>query len=577
MNLFTAIAKSLEAEHAVVLVTLVGRHGSGSRKNARFAVTDEGKTISTIGGGRMEYEVTEKALDHFTTDGATFETIGKNDYLFDTLDEEFLIPLFRKAGRLAEKRIPFVLVSFSEGNKAKALVTGTSFDYYAPSGLVGEETVRSHALEAFSTGKTIRIDDGLYDFVGRMARIILFGGGYVSQEVATLAYRVEIPVIVVEERESWATKGLFPHALSRIVVKAMQDAVPLLHLSKHDAVLLTKDSVEEALIGALLDSDASYVGMLSSRKKAYKWRNPKFYAPVGLDIGGESPEETALSIVSEIEKVMHHESGNSLRDENRLIIVRGAGDLATGTIIRLAHAGYPVLALETGTPTVIRRTVSLAEAMFSGVATVEDVTAKRIASSDEAYPLIDAGIVPILADSEGKAIAEMHPEVVIDAIIAKRNLGTHITDAPLVIALGPGFTAGVDCHVVIETQRGHNLGRIIRSGSAAENTGVPGVIAGYGIERVIHAPCEGTFNHAGKEIGDLVEEGETIAMIGEVPVKTVIAGKLRGLLRDGLAVTKGFKVADVDPRGKEAIHTTVSDKANAIAGGVLEAVDAYFR
>lgn len=262
-----------------------------------------------------------------------------------------------------------------------------------------------------------------------------------------------------------------------------------------------------------------------------------------------------------------------------LIIVRGGGDLATGTIHRLWSAGLRVLVLEAEHPAAIRRQVSLCEAVYEGKTTVEGLRAVHIASLAEAEAVWASGAVPILVDPKGEIIAAAKPAVVVDAILAKRNLGTTRDMAPLTIALGPGFVAGQDVDAVVETKRGHKLGRIITEGPAAPNSGVPGVIGGYGAERVIHAPAAGVFRdvHA---IADLVEAGETIANIETedgtlVPVATQISGILRGLLRDGYPVPKGFKVADVDPRQSELENCfLISDKARCIAGSVLELVAA---
>ena len=258
-----------------------------------------------------------------------------------------------------------------------------------------------------------------------------------------------------------------------------------------------------------------------------------------------------------------------------LVMIRGAGDLASGTAVRLHNAGFPVVMLEVEKPTVIRRTVSFADALLSeeGTAETEGVKAEKGLLSEPLNVLSTArrGTVAVVADSQGKLTEILKPSVLIDAIIAKKNLGTRIDMAPFTIALGPGFVAGKDVHVVIETQRGHNLGRIITEGSAAVNTGVPGLVNGYGKERVIHSSNAGVFKGC-RNIGDLVEKGEIIGYVDSVPVRTKIAGKLRGLLADGIPVTEHFKLADVDPRGKDADHTTCSDKAMAVAGGVLEAV-----
>ena len=271
-----------------------------------------------------------------------------------------------------------------------------------------------------------------------------------------------------------------------------------------------------------------------------------------------------------------------------LIVVRGAGDLATGTIHRLKKAGFRLLVLEAEHPAAIRRQVALSEAVYAGSARVEDVEAVRmdveLAEKKNRKELLEQEMeriwkkdgVPVLVDPAGLSITALRPAVVVDAILAKKNLGTTKEMAPLVIALGPGFTAGEDVDVVIETKRGHNLGRVIRSGSAVPNTGIPGIIGGYGKERVMHAQAEGILRNAAS-IGDIVEAGAVIAEIetenGMVPVEASLSGLLRGLIRDGYPVTKGFKIADIDPRKEELQNCfTISDKARCIAGSVLEVI-----
>lgn len=260
-----------------------------------------------------------------------------------------------------------------------------------------------------------------------------------------------------------------------------------------------------------------------------------------------------------------------------LIIVRGGGDLATGTIHRLWAAGLRVLVLEIENPAAIRRQVALCEAVYTKTTEVEGLRAVRIDRYEEAEEVWQENSVPILIDPKGVSIGALKPAVVIDAILAKRNLGTRRDMAPITIALGPGFTAGEDVDVVVETKRGHRLGRIIREGAAIPNTGIPGVIGGYGAERVIHAQAAGIFKNV-RVIGDTVEAGDTIAEIWQedgtkLLVQTQITGILRGLLRDGYRVTEHFKVADVDPRKEELSNCfLISDKARCIAGSVLELV-----
>ena len=258
---------------------------------------------------------------------------------------------------------------------------------------------------------------------------------------------------------------------------------------------------------------------------------------------------------------------------NNLIIIRGAGDLATAVAIRLHNSGFRVVCLEVAKPTVIRRTVSFAQAVFEGQACVEGVRA-RLVSLDDIEKAFSKDFVPVLIDPSGDAIRILHPAVLIDAIIAKRNLGTTRNMAPFTVALGPGFVAGEDVDCVVETARGHNLARLIYSGSAAPNTGIPGNIEGFTSERVIHSPCSGTFRSV-KKIGDIVAKGDVIAEVGGMPVCATIDGMIRGLLHDGLDVPEHFKIADIDPRGSRADYLSCSDKARALGGAVLEAVMNY--
>ena len=334
-----------------------------------------------------------------------------------------------------------------------------------------------------------------------------------------------------------------------------------------------------------------------------------------------------------------NQSNNQIIKNNLLIICRGAGDLATGIIHRLHRAGHRVIALETDYPAAIRRQVSFCEAVYDGSTAVEGVTARLVpaltdakndakndtesatetdAETDaeigteidtETYSgvndtpaahtasekwdrsaieaVLEAGEVPLLIDPTGESIALLKPDVVVDAIIAKKNLGTTINMAPLVIGVGPGFTAGNDVHLVIESMRGHNLARIITDGMAQPNTGVPGNIAGFTSERVIHAPAAG-YIHDVRKIGDIVQKGDEIARIYPdkgsydnalseyVPVNATITGIIRGLIREGYYFREGFKIADIDPRESELTNCfTISDKARSIAGSVLEAVSAF--
>lgn len=278
------------------------------------------------------------------------------------------------------------------------------------------------------------------------------------------------------------------------------------------------------------------------------------------------------------------------RRESDIIVVRGAGDLATGTIHRLYSAGFHVLALETAHPLTIRRYVAFSEAVVTGETFVEGIRAVRVEDIQETRRVWETGnAVPVMVDPEGSCIEELAPFAVVDAILAKKNLGTNRQMASLTIALGPGFSAGEDVDYVIETMRGHNLGRIIRTGRALPNTGVPGIIGGYGAERVIHAPASGILHHV-KDIGDTAQAGEVIAWISSekdsdlaadpqemTAVFSQITGLIRGMIRDGTPVRKGLKIADVDPRTDQYQNCfTISDKARCIAGSVLELICAEY-
>jgi xanthine dehydrogenase accessory factor len=273
-------------------------------------------------------------------------------------------------------------------------------------------------------------------------------------------------------------------------------------------------------------------------------------------------------------------SSRYFKEQHILVAVKGAGDLATGVIHRLVRGGFAVMATELPQPTVLRRSVSFAEAVVLGEMTVEDITARRATSLEDIQAILRDGLVPIVVDPEGTLLKQMQPTVLVEATLSKYNSGVTMQDAPIVIALGPGYEAGKDVHAVIETNRGHNLGRVYLSGSAEPNTGIPGAIGGYTSERLLRAPCAGIF-YGLHQIGDMVEAGETVAFVrtGEdtgisrsMAIPAAISGILRGLVRDGLPVTANMKVGDIDPRAAREHCFTISDKSRAVAGGVLEAI-----
>jgi xanthine dehydrogenase accessory factor len=260
---------------------------------------------------------------------------------------------------------------------------------------------------------------------------------------------------------------------------------------------------------------------------------------------------------------------------NHLVIIRGGGDLATGVAYRLHKAGFPLIVLELARPLVIRRKVALATAVLENEVQIEDIVGRLAPTPEAALDMAtnNTNTIPVLVAPTVPPFIIHHSSfhILIDARIAKHNIDTHIDQAPLVIGMGPGFTAGVDCHAIIETMRGHTLGRVIWEGPALPNTGTPGIIAGKGAERVLRAPADGLVDWR-LEIGDLVEAGQVLGDVAGEPVTAPFAGVVRGIIGSGTAVTTGMKIGDVDARGNVPACFTISDKALAMGGAALEAI-----
>lgn len=256
------------------------------------------------------------------------------------------------------------------------------------------------------------------------------------------------------------------------------------------------------------------------------------------------------------------------------IVIKGAGDLATGIASRLYHAGHQIVMTEIAVPLTVRRSVALSRAVYENEAEVEDLKGVLVKDAAEADRILQRGEIPVLVDPEADIIRSFHPDVVVDAILAKKNLGTRITDAPFVIGVGPGFYAGKDCHCVIETKRGHTLGSVIWEKEAIPNTGVPGNIGGFTTERLIRASADGIMEPVAG-IGDTVEKGQLVAWTGKQPVYAKMSGIVRGMLQKDVQVTEGLKIGDIDARCEPEHCGTISDKARAVGGGVLEAVSLF--
>lgn len=256
---------------------------------------------------------------------------------------------------------------------------------------------------------------------------------------------------------------------------------------------------------------------------------------------------------------------------NLVVLLRGGGDISSGIAWRLHHCGFRVVITEIPQPLAVRRKVSFCEAVYDGKAEVEGVKAVLMSAAKDADGAWNRGEIPVIVDPECRIKRVLNPQVLVDATLAKRNLGTSIHDAPLVIAVGPGFEAGKDCHYVVETNRGHYLGRLLVSGSAQPNTGLPGPIMGFTAERVLRAPVDGEWKSS-VEIGALLKAGDTVGTVAGGAVEAKIGGVLRGIIRQGIMVSQGMKIGDIDPRGRLDFCTTISEKALAVAGGVLEGI-----
>jgi xanthine dehydrogenase accessory factor len=519
VNLFEKAAELEQANRAFAMVTIMKSEGSTPRSQAKMIVLPDGTTFGTVGGGISEFEAIKRAR----------QLIGE-----------------RKNGTLD------MSLTVTEGHNCGG------------------------ALQMF------------IEVISPNHRLVLIGGGHVNLEIARLAAACSFFVELVETREEFATEQRFPWVSSFHVGPTIEEALATVKFDKDTAIIIATHGLDRQALERVITSEARYIGMLGSRTKVNGYRRylkeqkhidadqlDRFYSPIGLNIGSETPEQIAVGVVAELMMVVNGKDGRSLRNRaDQLVVVRGAGDLATGVICRLHRAGYRVLALEIAQPTTIRRTVAFSEAVYDGSCTVADVPCELAESDRQAKSIMDENKVALMVDPDGDAIASMHPAVVVDAIMAKKNLGTRKDMAPFVVALGPGFTAGKDCHAVIETQRGHYLGQIIWEGSATENTGIPGIINGYGRERVIHSPAAGVFSSE-LSIGTQVNKGDVIAHVDAVEVKATLDGVLRGLLKSGLTVPEGFKIADIDPRGNPEHCQSVSDKGWALGGSVLEVVDAF--
>jgi len=523
MNIFSEAAKLEEQNRPFALAQIVDSRGSTPRHSAQMLIRDDGTIMGTIGGGMVERKVIDEALEALKE---------KTPRLFH--------------GRMARN---------------------------------GSDAVGSDCGGAMSVYISVH---------GLRPRLVLIGGGHVNRAIAQGAALLGFEIAVADIYQESLNPSLFPPSTQLFYADAFSAAIDKLEIRPDNFVLIATNNKDREALDTLIEQPIAWLGLLASRRKVQVFLRQlrengvaeehiaRLHAPVGFNIGAETPNEIAVSVLAEILQVKNEAPGGLMMaaahpSQHLRVVIRGAGDIATGVALRLYHAGFKVMMLEVEKPTVIRRSVAFAQALFQDEMQVEGVVAKRARSAQDAISMAENGVIPILVDPLCESLPGLKPGCVVDAILAKENLGARRDLAPVVIALGPGFCAGQDCHAVIETNRGHWLGQVIYQGCAQENTGVPGNILGHTSRRVIRAPVAGVMNGR-VQLGDIVSEGDVIATIGETAILAPLAGMVRGLLNDGLAVDSGFKIGDIDPRGASADFTSVSDKARAIGGGVLEAL-----
>lgn len=517
--------------------------------------------------------------------------------------------IFQEAADLKNKNLPFALATITDAkgstprNIAKMIVKPDGKIIGTIGGGLAEAYIIEEALRVIKNRessaatyvlnrdakKGLEMDCGgkmsvFIEYIGCEAQLVLIGGGHVGLAIAKMAEMLGFYIIVVESREEFGNASRFPFANEVICHPEWEKAMAQVQLAEDSYVVLVTGSWDEITLKYLIKQPSAYIGMMGSRRKTatimQHLKNEKYsaqvlkkvYAPIGLDIGSETPEEIAVSILSEILKIKSGKSGKSMKFiMSDIIVIRGGGDIASGIAHRLFLCGFQVVILETENPTVIRRSVSFAQAVKENKCKVEGISAQKADTLQDAQHILRNKKIPVLIDAKGAFIQELKPKAVIDAIIAKKNLGTTIDMAPIVIGLGPGFEAGKDVHAVIETNRGHQLGKVILNGAAEKNTNKPGNIDGYTTERLLRAPKTGNVKLI-KNIGDKVKKGDIVAAIGNQKIRAGIAGIIRGLIETESKVKKDLKIGDIDPRGNKEYCFTISDKARAIAGGVLEAL-----
>ncbi len=533
-------ACSLQNENkSFVVATIIKSKGSAPRHNAKMIVTSEKDIFGTIGGGPLEHYVIEESIKAILKKESTM--------LYYRLD------INSKQASL-----------YTDNNK------------------------NIEKIEMLCGGDI----DIFIEFVPSAKNVYLIGSGHVNASLAHILNFLGYNYFVVATHDSHLNKNKFINA-NFIESDTFSNAIKGINFSESDIVIIATFNNDEESLRELIKKDLAFLGMIGSRKKVHTIKEKllsdntatlsdmkKLHSPLGLDLGGESPEDIAISIMSLIMMTLNNSSGESKSSNNKnnnTIIVRGGGDIATGVVLALKKVGFNIIVLEKKNPTVIRRAVSIANGVYEECFEIEGIKSVLAKTHSEALVLSkEKHTIPILIDEDMTSVLIIKPFALIDATISKKNMGLNINLASVVIALGSGFSAGVDCHYVIETMRGHDFGRIIYSGYALENTGVPAEIMGVSTDRLLKSPCAGIFNIK-KDIGSIVQKNDCVASVTDSDgtlhiIKAKIDGVVRGMLKSGIHVESNFKVGDIDPRGNRDYAFSVSEKARSLGMATIFAI-----
>lgn len=521
-TLFERLDALANAGEPVVLLTIVGKEGSTPREVGAKMLVTNGETHGTIGGGTVE---------GLAIDDARSVLDGDADPGIRTYD------------------------LYPGGNTG--MVCGGSMNVFI-------------------------------DHVRGAQHLYIAGGGHIAAELAPLATQLGYEATVIDDREEYASPERYSER-TRVRHGKYGEELRDLSMTEETAVVVATRSgtFDQHAVAAALDGGAGYVGLVASDTKTQHVLDSlaedgyersalaRVRAPVGLDTGGGRPEDVALSILAELHRDRHDASGDrhTRLDLDDLVVVRGGGDLGSGVVHRLHRAGFPVIVTDVANPTVVRRAVAFASAMYEDTVEIEGVTGRQATTVDEVIEILTDGDVPVLDDPDANIADTLDAGVLVDAIMAKGkyDTGTQPDDAEVVIGLGPGFEAGDgdDVDAVVETDRGHELGRVIYEGTASEYDGQPGERRGYTHERVLRAPSAGVWSPS-VEIGEQIEAGQVVGSVGDAPVESEIGGLVRGLVHADIEVDSETKLGDVDPRDG-VDYAKISDKALCLGGGVLEA------